>query len=166
MSQIERGKEVVDELMHYGIPGMRWGIRRRSSADKALSKDVASLRKAGFNKEADAVDQVRQKNAAKLTALKKKSENSSDEHTEVRKLLKKKSSQLTNEDLKKINRRLELEKKYSELTPVTLNRGLEISKKILAIPATIAAFYALSQTPLAKKLISAISKKPPIEYMI
>lgn len=42
------------ELYHYGIPGMRWGIRRRSTAEsrigskaqkKGWSEDVASVKK-------------------------------------------------------------------------------------------------------------------------
>jgi len=50
------------EIIHYGVLGMRWGRRRRLSAARAADRDAASLKRAGYKKESEAV----KKNATKL----------------------------------------------------------------------------------------------------
>ena len=70
-----------NELYHYGVKGMKWGVRRNRSnlgrnnsfrtrrlqrAVNANNRDVKSLKSAGYNKEAAAVKAVGDKNRAKL----------------------------------------------------------------------------------------------------
>lgn len=70
-----------NELYHYGVRGMKWGVRRNRSnlggngsfrtrrlqrAVNANNRDVKSLKSAGYNKEASAVKAVGDKNRAKL----------------------------------------------------------------------------------------------------
>lgn len=87
--------ELNNFLKHYGIKGMRWGIRRRRSRSKI----------------------VRSK---------------SDDYSSSRTLIKgKKMSELTNEELKKINERLELEIKFAALDPSVKSRGQRAVGKYL-----------------------------------
>lgn len=75
-------------LAHYGVPGMKWGVRkaRRPSSDDY--KSTASLRK-------------------------------------------RKPSELSNEELKKVITRLQLEKQYKELSPSTISSGKKFATGLL-----------------------------------
>ena len=64
-----------DYLIHYGVKGMKWGVRKQRPysghsrlhrAYNAQMRDAADLRKHGYNKEADAVEQVAAKTKAKI----------------------------------------------------------------------------------------------------
>lgn len=64
-----------DYLIHYGVKGMKWGVRKqrptsgRTRLHRAYSaqmRDAADLRKHGYEKEADAVEQVAAKTKAKI----------------------------------------------------------------------------------------------------
>ena len=70
-----------NELYHFGVKGMKWGVRRNRSnlggngsfrtrrlqrVVNANNRDVKSLKSAGYNKEAAAVKAVGDKNRAKL----------------------------------------------------------------------------------------------------
>lgn len=73
-----------DYLMHYGVKGMKWGVRRKSNdyqtlgnrfhsrAARASQKDADDLRKHGYIAEADAVQKVADKAKAKAAASQKK----------------------------------------------------------------------------------------------
>lgn len=71
----EQGKEALE---HYGIRGMKWGVRKKRSRS-ADSSEAASLKK-------------------------------------------KKVFEMSNEELKKVNARLDLEKRYSSLNPSTTSK--------------------------------------------
>lgn len=82
------------ELEHFGIKGMKWGVRKdrkRSVYERRGTQDSA-------------------------------------EYTRSRELLKKAPSELTNEELKELTSRLNLEQQYSNLT--TVNKGKTFTSRV------------------------------------
>lgn len=82
-------------LFHWGIPGMKWGVRRRQSNTTITGKPHSS------------------------------------DHTTAVSLKKKHISEMSNDELKKLTTRLQLEKQYKDLTKVDLGPGQKIVTEVL-----------------------------------
>ena len=98
-----------NELQHYGIPGMKWGVRKDvyENTSRAASNASNALRTAS-------------------SSTKKN----------------KKASELSDEELKKVVARMELEQKYSNLNPSSVSKGSARAADILSIVGGIAAVGA------------------------
>jgi len=108
-----KGQEALE---HYGIKGMRWGVRKkRSRTPSASSKETSALRK-------------------------------------------KKAFELTDEELKKVNKRLNLEKQYKEATASSANK---LAKKAVAgaTLTVLTAAIAAGMTNAGKAVINYGKKK-------
>lgn len=109
-------------LQHYGIKGMKWGIRR---SDKQLGKTSSS---------GDSPDAVR----AKETLSKIRSAKS--------------LSAVSNDDLNHLKNRLELEKKFTDLNPNILERTNKTAKTVIKYGTTMNEAYTLYNSPLGKAI--------------
>ena len=96
-----------NELYHYGVLGMKWGVRRDRS------RSSGSRRKRSM----------------------------SDDAREASMIKKKKVSQMSNAELKKLNERSRLEKEYSRLNPGTVRKGWEFVAGAAGIMGTTLAVY-------------------------
>ena len=87
----------------------------------------------------------------KISGLNKKriSKYSSD-YNETRTLRRKSSKKLSNEELKKLNKRMNLEQEYNRLSTSNVNRGMQIAKNVVATAGTIGGLYAISKSDYAK----------------
>lgn len=96
-----------DYLEHYGIRGMRWGIRR---SEKQLANARGETKKTPKKKKTS-----------------KRQIKKAQKRAQERKLKK-----MSDEELKKRIARLQLEKQYKDLTKPEVNKGVQVSKLALA----------------------------------
>lgn len=118
-----------DYLMHYGVPGMKWGVR------KARKKNYISK------------------------AVKKRRSSYSQDYTDTEKLRKKNYKQLSNSELKSLNKRLELESNYKRLNPKGVEKGKRMVSYGIGILGTAGSVYALRNAPLTQLGKSIINLK-------
>lgn len=82
-----------NSLFHWGIPGMKWGIRRKSSGGSARPD--------------------------------------SEDHKTVKSLRGKKVSEMSNDELKKLTSRLQLEKQLKDLSASDVSFGQKFVQEVL-----------------------------------
>lgn len=110
----------ADELKHYGIKGMKWGVRRFQNSDGSLTAD-GKKRYSGDNLK-DIQKQVNQgKNV--VDGVKKTKAKAAEKRTE--KKIKDDLSQMSDKELRDIVNRLNMEERY---TQVMKSRGVETGK--------------------------------------
>jgi hypothetical protein len=114
---VRHGEEVVTELLHYGVPGMKWG--RRKARGAALS---------GRSPSAD--------------------------HKDARELQRKKVYELSNEELQRLTKRLDLEQKWKKANPSKIERGQKIVKQILGVGETVNSVVKFANSDVGKKVIA------------
>lgn len=124
--------EYKNVLIHSGIKGMKWGVRRYQNKDGSLTP-----------------------------AGKKRYDNMSDDAKAVSSLKKKHVSEMSNAELKKYNERVRLEQEYSRLNPSTIKKGLAIVGGVAAGLGTVAAVYNNGKqvVDIGKKVVGVLGKK-------
>ena len=98
-----------NELYHYGVKGMKWGIRR-TPAQLGHKKNNKTR---GWSKD-----------AKRANAIKKKS-----------------VKQMSNQELRELNKRMQLEREYNQLNPSSIQRGLKVAGTVVGAMGTAAALY-------------------------
>lgn len=122
---------VENTLQHYGIRGMKWGVRRFQNPDGSLTPaGKERYRKKGY----------------------------SDDYITARSLKAKGYKKLNDSELRRVVSRLDMEKRYRELSVKEYTKGLEVAKTILSAGTTIAGIYKLSQSPLGKAMKKRLTK--------
>lgn len=102
-----------DELYHWGIKGMKWGVRRYQNKDGTLT------------------------DAGKKRARREMSDDAKTAST----LRKKKVSELSNAELKKLNERTRLEQEHSRLHPSATKKGWKFVSGAAGVMGTALAVY-------------------------
>ena len=115
---LEHSEIIEKTLEHFGIPGMRWGVRK----SRGKSSKTAP----------------------------------SEDHSTSRQIKKKKTKEMSNDELKKLTTRMNLERNLRDLKSSDYQKGLNFVKTLTAAGTTVAGLYALSETPLGKKVASSV----------
>lgn len=110
-----RFKNFDKEILHYGVKGMRWGVRRQRGEASADAK------RHGANK-------------------------------------KKKLSELSDDDLRVLVNRMNMEQNARRLNPNTLQTGHNAVKAVLAVGLTANAAIQFAQSPAGKAMSRAMAK--------
>lgn len=116
----------TNELMHYGVLGMKWGVRR-------TPEQLARAR--GQTKS--------EKEENKTTPAKKTTS------------ARKSASEMTDEELNKAVRRLQLEQQYRQLNPETVSTGQKFVNKVakdVIVPAATTVARNTVQKVLEKEV--------------
>lgn len=110
-----------DTLQHHGIKGQRWGIRRFQPYPKGHTggKEVGK-------------------------AAKTKPQMSEDAK-KARELQKRPVYELSNNELRDLNTRVQLEQNYKQLNPNRVKRGMAVAGTIAASMGTVIALYQNSE---------------------
>lgn len=132
MSQTARGRAAVDDVLaHYGVKGMKWGIRRSQSEINAAPTHSPS---SDSSTAAKAVDKAG--NAGGLRVL-------------------------SNQELQQAITRINLENQYHNLTTAAhqseIDRGLQSTQKILKIGRTAEDVRKFLNTPTGKAVKTGVS---------
>lgn len=124
-----------NELYHYGVLGMKWGVRRSRSKGSYISK---------------------KRKREKTSSTKGMSEDAK----ESARLKKKSVSQMSNAELRRYNERRLLEQQYAKLNPSDIQRGLIIAGSVAGALGTVASLYNNSNQVInvGKKVFADITK--------
>ena len=101
----------MNDLKHFGVLGMKWGVRRGRNVSSRFGKNKNSTK--GWSEDAK----------------------------ETGRLKKKKVSQLTNAELQKLNTRMNLENNYRSLNKSNVSKGLAYVATASAMTGTLVGFY-------------------------
>ena len=123
-----------DELMHYGVPGMKWGVRRTPA--RLGRKKTSSSRFLLGKKKAKAKAKTKSESSKEETAPKKKS-----------------VKEMSDEELNAAINRMRLEQTYVSLSPQKVSTGKKIAKTILndvVVPAATDVGRQMVKTALTR----------------
>lgn len=129
-----------DELYHYGILGMRWGVRRYQKKDGTLTNSG----KKRYDKEMErlkAEEKViknKKRTQSKLETLEAKRKSVEELKKNSNKPKEKSVKEYSDAELREIVNRLQLEKQYKDLSPKQVSIGKTVVNRIaknVVVPA-------------------------------
>lgn len=134
--------KIDDFLFHFGVKGMKWGVRRDSSGRAQLG---AAPRRA----------HARRVEAVKKATAKRPS---SEDHMKLVATKKARAKHLSDAEIKSAIGRMNLERQYNQLNPNKVGKGYKFAIAALAVGSTINSAYAFSKTPAGEAVIAGVKK--------
>lgn len=127
---MQQNFKMDDELMHYGVLGMRWGVRRSKTSSSGSSRK------------------------------RKRQVNLSEDAKTAKALKKKKLDEMSNAELRKLNERQNLERNYRQANKGHVATGMKFVASAAATTGTILTLYNNSRKfiKIGKKFAEKHSK--------
>lgn len=97
------------------------------------------------------------RNSVKRLKNRIKNPHYSKDYKQTKNLRQKSSKYLSNNQLRELNKRMELEQNYNRLSTTPLNRGFMIARNIIAISGTIAGLYAMRNQRFVKDGVNLVN---------
>lgn len=97
------------------------------------------------------------RNSVKRLENRIKNPHYSKDYKQTKNLRRKSSKYLSNNQLRELNKRMELEQNYNRLSTTPLNRGFTIARNIIAISGTIAGLYAMRNQRFVKDGVNLVN---------
>lgn len=97
------------------------------------------------------------RNSVKRLKNRIKNPHYSKDYKQTKNLRQKSSKYLSNNQLRELNKRMELEQNYNRLSTTPLNRGFTIARNIIAISGTIAGLYAMRNQRFIKDGVNLVN---------
>lgn len=157
-----------NELYHHGVMGMRWGIRRYQNKDGSLTpagkkrydKEMSKL------KAEEKVLKNKQKTQAKLDKLETKRKEI--DALKKGKPIEKKSAEpakrtindLSDEELRRVVNRMQLEQQYRNLKPAQVSKGKKIADRVMN-QVVVPAATEVGKQVVKQALSKAVKVDPP-----
>lgn len=130
----------IESMYHVGIPGMRWGVRR----------------KRGSSSEKPSAGRIPKGSGGKID---KNFLGTSKDHIRARQLNRMGKRRLSNAELKELTTRMDLEAKYNKLNPSKLKKGMDAVKTMQTIGTMGVSVYKFAKSDTGKKIISSMKKR-------
>lgn len=131
-----------DSLAHYGVPGMKWGVRKNRTAQKVTVQTTPGrkVKTSGGQNQKPTQDAI---TAAKLKQKAKKST----------------TDALTNKELQAAVTRMNLEQQYRRLSAPQKSKGKQFLDKLLGTGKTANDVIAFRDSKAGQELKDALKKK-------
>ena len=97
------------------------------------------------------------RNSVKKLKNRIKNPHYSKDYKQTKNLRRKSSKYLSTNQLRELNKRMELEQNYNRLSTTPLNRGFTIARNIIAISGTIAGLYAMRNQRFVKDGVNLVN---------
>lgn len=124
------------EIVHSGVKGMRWGVRRYQNKDGSLT--AAGRKRYGSSKE----EAMKARAKAKAKAEKANAKAAKKAEKDSKKLMRKSAKDMTDEELNKAIARAKLEQEYNRMHPEPVSRGKKVAQTLMKDVITPAAINA------------------------
>lgn len=134
-----------DELKHYGVLGMKWGVRKSVSGYKRAGM---LTKKRQLAKDKKDLEKVQSGKGKSVGFIKKKSKQKTKKKRTI--------SDMSNEELKSRNQRLQLESQYKSLSSQSTSSGKKFVTSF--VEGTGKATQTAVQTAIATAAVSAGKK--------